>query len=41
MFELADAITVDQLKTMEQADLDIHLRKYLYEKLSRIQGLQA
>ena len=41
MFELADAISVDQLKTMEQADLDIHLRKYLYEKLSRIQGLQA
>lgn len=39
MFDLADAITVDQLKTMEQADLDIHLRKYLFEKLSKIQGL--
>lgn len=39
MFELADAITVDQLKTMDQADLDIHLRKYLFEKLSQIQGL--
>ena len=39
MFDLADAITVDQLKTMEQADLDIHLRKYLFEKLSKIQEL--
>lgn len=41
MFDLADAVSVDQLKTMEQADLDIHLRKYLFEKLSRIQGLQG
>ena len=36
MFDIADAVTVDQLKTMEQADLDIHLRKFLFEKLSRL-----
>ena len=36
MFDIADAVTVEQLKTMEQADLDIRLRKFLFEKLSRL-----
>ena len=36
MFRIEDAVTVDQLKTMEQADLDIHLRKFLFEKLSKL-----
>ncbi|MDD3885527.1 MAG: tRNA pseudouridine(55) synthase TruB [Victivallaceae bacterium] len=34
-FDLADAITVDKLKTFEQADLDIFLRNYLYDKMSK------
>ncbi len=37
-FLLADAITVDQLKTMEQPDLEIHLREFLFHKLSKIAG---
>ena len=36
MFGIADAVTVEKLKTMEQADLDIHLRKFLFENLSRL-----
>lgn len=38
-FHIEDAITIDQLKTFEQADLEIHVRKFLYEKLSKIAGL--
>ncbi len=38
-FHVADALTVDQLKTFEQADLEVHLRKFLYEKLSKIAGV--
>lgn len=41
MFHLEDAVTVEQLKTMEQADLDIMLRRFLYEKLSGLQERQA
>ena len=32
VFELADAVTVDTLKTWEQADLEVHVRKFLHEK---------
>jgi len=39
MFRIEDAVTVDQLKTMEQADLDVLLRKFLFEKLSQIAGV--
>ncbi len=39
-FSIADAITVDQLKTFEQADLELHVRKFLFEKLSRIAGVR-
>jgi len=38
-FNIADAITIDQLKTFEQADLEIHIRKFLYERLSKIAGV--
>ena len=38
-FSLADAVTVDTLKTFEQADLEIHVRQFLYERLSKIAGV--
>ncbi len=38
-FDIKDAITIDQLKTFEQADLEIHVRKFLYERLSKIAGV--
>ncbi len=38
-FNIADAVTVDTLKTYEQADLEIHVRKFLFEKLSKIAGI--
>ncbi len=38
-FRLEDAITIEQLKAMEQPDLEIHIRKYLFEKLSKIAGV--
>ena len=38
-FNLEDAITVDQLKTFEQPDLELHMRTYLYEKMSKIAGV--
>ena len=38
-FDLADAVTIEQLKNFEQADLEIHIRRYLVEKLSRIAGV--
>lgn len=37
-FSIEDAITMDQLKTFEQADLELHVRQFLYEKLSKIAG---
>lgn len=37
-FNIADAITVDELKTLEQADLEIRLREFLFHKLSKIAG---
>ena len=40
-FVIEDAVTVEQLKTMEQADLDIHLRKFLFEKLSKLPEVNA
>ncbi len=40
-FVIEDAVTVELLKTMEQADLDIHLRKFLFEKLSRLPEVNA
>lgn len=33
-FSIDDAITLDKLKTMEQADLAVHMRSFLVEKLS-------
>lgn len=38
-FHIEDAITVDQLKEFDQAALEIHIRNFLYEKLSRIAGV--
>ncbi len=38
-FHLEDAITVEQLKTFEQADLGMHVRTYLYEKMAKIAGV--
>ena len=38
-FGIGDAITVDQLKEFEQADLEIHVRKFLFERLSKIAGV--
>ncbi len=38
-FRLEDALTLDQLKEFEQADLELHVRRFLYEKLSRIAGV--
>ncbi len=39
-FRVEDAVTVDRLKEFEQADLEIHVRKFLFEKLSRIAGVE-
>ena len=33
-FSIADAITLDELKNMEQADLAVHMRNFLVNKLS-------
>ncbi len=33
-FSIADALTLDELKNMEQSDLAIHMRKFLVDKLS-------
>jgi tRNA pseudouridine55 synthase len=38
-FSLDDAVTVDTLKTWEQADLEVYLRKFLFEKVSKIAGV--
>ena len=38
-FNIEDAITVDQLKEFDQTALEIHIRNFLYEKLSRIAGV--
>ena len=38
-FNIEDAITVDQLKEFDQAALEIHIRNFLYERLSRIAGV--
>ncbi|MDD3154435.1 MAG: tRNA pseudouridine(55) synthase TruB [Victivallaceae bacterium] len=38
-FNVEDALTIDTLKTYEQADLEIMLRKFLFEKLSKIAGV--
>ena len=38
-FNIADAITIDELKNFEQADLEIHVRKFLFERLSKIAGV--
>ncbi|WP_294480829.1 tRNA pseudouridine(55) synthase TruB [uncultured Victivallis sp.] len=38
-FNIADAVTIDQLKSFEQADLEIHIRKFLFERLSKIAGV--
>lgn len=35
-FSIDDAITIDKLKTFTQADLEIHVRQFLYERLSKI-----
>ncbi|MBO5763302.1 MAG: tRNA pseudouridine(55) synthase TruB [Lentisphaeria bacterium] len=38
-FHVADAITIEELKTFDQAALEIHVKKFLFEKLSRIAGV--
>ena len=38
-FDVADALTIEQLKSFEQGDLEAHLRRFLFEKLSRIAGV--
>ncbi len=40
-FKVDDALTVDTLKTFEQPELEIHLRKFLFEKLSKIAGVNS
>jgi len=35
-FSLEDAVTVETLKSWEQADLEIHLRSLLFEKISKL-----
>ncbi len=35
-FDLEDAVTVETLKNWEQADLEIHLRNLLFEKISKL-----
>jgi len=35
-FDLADAITIETLKSWEQPDLEIHLRNLLFEKISKL-----
>ncbi|MDD5727170.1 MAG: tRNA pseudouridine(55) synthase TruB [Victivallales bacterium] len=35
-FSLADAVTVDTLKSWEQADLEIFLRHFMFEKVSKL-----
>jgi tRNA pseudouridine55 synthase len=35
-FSLEDAVTVETLKSWEQADLEIHLRNLLFEKISKL-----
>ncbi len=35
-FYLEDAVTVETLKSWEQADLEIHLRNLLFEKISKL-----
>lgn len=35
-FDLTDAITVETLKTWEQADLEIYVRNFLFEKVSKL-----
>ena len=35
-FRIEDAVSVETLKTFDQGALEIHLRKFLYEKLSKI-----
>ncbi len=38
-FDVSDALTVERLKAFEPGDLEIHLRKFLFDKLSRIAGV--
>ena len=40
-FSLADAVTVDEIKTWEQADLEEHLNGFLFNKLARMQSFTA
>jgi tRNA U55 pseudouridine synthase TruB len=35
-FSLEDVVTVETLKSWEQADLEIHLRNLLFEKISKL-----
>ena len=35
-FDLQDAVTVETLKSWEQADLEIYVRKLLFEKISKL-----
>jgi len=35
-FNLEDAVTIDTLKSWEQADLEIHVRTLLFEKISKL-----
>ncbi len=37
-FSIAEAVTVDPLKTWEQPDLEIHLRHFLHSKMAALAG---
>ncbi len=39
-FRVEDAVTVDRLREFEQADLEAYVREFLFEKLSRIAGVE-
>jgi tRNA pseudouridine55 synthase len=35
-FDLSDAVSVETLKSWEQADLEIHVRNFMFEKVSKL-----
>ncbi len=37
-FSIEDALTMEELKNMEQGDVEIYVRRFLYEKLAKIAG---
>jgi len=40
-FDLADAVTVDTMRTWEQHDLEMHIEEYLHKRLARMDAFSA